>query len=172
MFWNRAEKKKTLLSEPRQHHYVFAHKAMREICAEDAPQFFAIIGSDDKDKFIAWIWGIAEKHVGGPAKDLHVSEIAVSTCRVRDHPTIIVAMPEPRALAEAHLVGIVLTGMPEKGATPGKVGFRYFTLERGSHLDGTARTVLCEWTDDAHLNFGDGPQAETEAFIHAIEQKL
>lgn len=52
------------------------------------------------------------------------------------------------------------------------VPVRYFTLEKGLHLDGGERTVLCEWerhdTGPRHANYGDGPPPEAEAFLAAV----
>lgn len=52
------------------------------------------------------------------------------------------------------------------------VPVRYFTLEKGQNLDGSDRTVLCEWerheTGPRHENFGDGPAPDPEAFLAAV----
>ena len=76
------------------------------------------------------------------------------------------------AAAEAHMVGIILTGVPEDAESESKGSFRYFTLEHGVNLDDSIRTVFCEWDDEGHKNFGDGPLPTVEAFANAIETKL
>jgi hypothetical protein len=81
---------------------------------------------------------------------------------------VIVSMPAPVAVGEAHFVGVVLAEL-----TPGAaVGYRYFTLELGDRGDGSARPVLCEWKGARHLNFGDGPAPEVEAFVAALAARL
>ena len=80
-------------------------------------------------------------------------------------------MPEPRAVAEAYLVGIVLTGFTEE-AGPEDIGFRYFTLEYGFTADQTERTVMCEWENETHYNYGDGPPPEVSQFVQAVEEKI
>ena len=172
MFWNRKPKKPELLSEPRPHHYVLAHHVMREVCADDPLRFFAVIASPERDQFLAWMWDLAGRHAKHRATDMSVDQIRVTTCRLGESPTIVFTLPETRAVAEAHLVGVVLDRLPAEGDVSDTIGFRYFTLEHGTNLDGSARTVLCEWADGNHRNFGNGPAADAEAFLQAIEQKL
>ncbi len=51
---------------------------------------------------------------------------------------------------------------------------RFFTLEHGIDLaTRSACTYLCEWTHEGtHRNHGIGPEAEPEAFVGAILQRL
>ena len=164
------------LKEPRRHHYEFAHLALRQLCANDPLKFFAIFGSEDQRGFVDWIWKTVEDHVGTPAQDMRSDEISIVTCRLADSPAILISMPPPKATAEAHAVGLVLTRTQRELVTEAeadaKPAFRYFTLEAGTNLDGSPRTVLCEWAEESHLNFGDGPAADLDAFGKAIEQKL
>lgn len=37
---------------------------------------------------------------------------------------------------------------------------------------GEAITVLCEWNEGRHMNFGPGPSPEVPALLDAIEPKL
>ncbi|MDK2124067.1 hypothetical protein [Parachitinimonas caeni] len=173
MLWKKKFKAAELLDEPRNVHYVFAHQALRQLCQEDPLRFFAIIGSEEQMDFLAWAWGVTEKNVGEKADGYRVEEVAVTRGRILDRPGIIVQLPQPRATAEAHFVGIVLDVPLSEASPPEKVGFRYFVLECGTHLDGTERTVLCEWTADGdHRNYGDGPAITVQDFVAAIEKRL
>jgi hypothetical protein len=169
MFWHPKKATQTARSEPRDHHYVFAHYTVREVCAQDPLQFFSIIASPEQEQFVAWLWQTTEKRVGRPIIDVDPRQMTITTCRVQELPAVILKMPSPVAAAEAYLVGVLLTGLQEAQDAESKVCFRYFTLEHGANLDGTTRTVLCEWADGGHLNFGDGPRPTVEAFINALE---
>jgi hypothetical protein len=172
MFWNRKKATQATRSEPRDHHYVFAHYTVREVCAQDPMQFFAIVASPKQEKFVAWLWQTTEKRIGKPITDVEPSQMTVTTCRVKESPVVILKMPTPVAAAEAHLVGVLLTDFQQAAESEGKATFRYFTLEHGVNLDGTARTVLCEWDESGHKNFGDGPPPTVEAFANALEGKI
>ncbi len=169
MFWNSKKASKAIRSEPRDHHYVFAHYTVREACAHDPLYFFSILASPDQEKFVAWLWKTTEKRVGRPIADVDPSELTICTCRVGESPAVILTMPSPVANAEAYLLAVLLT-KPRKVSEPEReAAFRYFTLELGANLDGTTRTVLCEWDEDGHKNFGDGPPPTVEEFASALE---
>jgi hypothetical protein len=163
-----------LLSEPRRHHYLFAHRFVRAACAADPLRFFAIMASNEQAQFINHIWRLVCKQLDGrEADDFKMSDIRVSPTRLRNYPAVIITMPEPRALAEAYFVVIVL--FFEIDADNSKLEeppFRYFTLECGMNLDGTDRTVLCEWNKEGHVNFGDGPKPEIGELLDAIKQVI
>ncbi|MES2946501.1 MAG: hypothetical protein V4772_26835 [Pseudomonadota bacterium] len=172
MFWNQKKAIQAVRREPRDHHYVFAHYTVREACAHDPLRFFAIVASPDQELFIAWLWKTTEKRVGKPLIDVDPSELKVITCRVKESPAIILQMPSPVASAEAHLVAVLLTDLQKPIDTETKAAFRYFTLEHGVTLDGSTRTVLCEWDESGHRNFGDGPLPTVEAFATVLEGKI
>jgi hypothetical protein len=71
---------------------------------------------------------------------------------------------------------VVVGGTTPETRQGWNVPVRYFTLERGLTADGGDRTVLCEWamhdTGPRHLNFGDGPDAGADAFLHAVTSQL
>src|SRR5262245_33286090 len=160
MFWKSKPKR---LAEPRVHHYVFAHQVIREVCVSDPLQFFAVMASNEQAKFVAWMWKEAERHAKQGPAGASIKDVKVDTGRIKDLPAVIMPMPATRAMAEAHIIAVVLTGKPTQEAPQPSV--RYFTLEDGERHDGTPRTVLCEWTAKGHANYGDGPQATVQAFV-------
>ncbi|MGW8394691.1 hypothetical protein [Pseudoduganella sp. HUAS MS19] len=172
MFWNRNKTSKATPVDPRDHHYVFAHILVKEVCAQDPLRFFALVASPEQKDFVAWLWEMTAKQVGRPITEFDPGQLEVSTFRVKDAPAILLKMPDPIAAAEAHMVGVILTDFPKDAAAESKGSFRYFTLEHGVNLDGTIGTVLCEWDDEEHKNFGDGPPPTVEAFAGAIEARL
>jgi hypothetical protein len=167
MFWNSTPKR---LVQPRRHHYLFAHQVIREVCASDPLQFFAVIASDEQAKFVAWMWKEAERHAEKGPEGASLRDVKVATGRITDLPAVIMTMPATRAMAEAHLVAAVLMEKPTEQAP--KPGIRYFTLEDGEREDGSPRTVLCEWSEKGHANYGDGPESTVQAFVSAIERLL
>ncbi len=175
MFWKRKKAPAAMLSAPRKLHYTFAHRALREICAEDPLQFFSIMATAERDQFVAWLCARVQERSGGPDNSddtLNAQEIVVATLRLANFPAILVTMPTPRAAAEAHFIGVVLTGALDEDNTQKALAHRYFTLECGINLDSTLRTVMCEWADGSHLNYGDGPPATSDAFLQAMTEKL
>ena len=172
-FWNDEPRKRELLSRPRSHHYMFAHQAVKEMVRADPLQFFSIIASEGQRDFLDWIWDFVCNHLSDEDPgDLIASDIHATTCRIKTYPTILISMPEPRAIAEAHFIAIVLTGELSEAVASDQIEFRYFTLECGAHMDGTERTVMCEWSRDSHLNFGDGPEPDLRKFAEAVEKMI
>lgn len=173
MFWNSKETSESACTEPRDHHYVFSYYTVREACAYDPVQFFALFASPERESFIAWLWQSTEEDVGEPLTDVDPTELAVTTCRVKESPTIILKMPTPTAVTEAHLIGVVLSDLQNAESAAGKPAFRYFTLEYGVGFDNSTRTVLCEWFDNGgRANFGDGPAPTVEAFLVELEGRI
>ena len=160
------------LEEPRRHHYVFAHQALRQACSVDPLSFFAALGSNERDELLGRVLAVTVRHVGEPA-DFTPADLEVITGRIHDWPCAVIRMPVARAAAEAHLICVVLTGIPaaeEQSAAP--LAFRYFTLERSFDFGDGPATVLCEWTEHQHVNFGSGPAVEVGDFVAAIKSLL
>jgi hypothetical protein len=168
VLWNRRKLKR--LAEPRAHHYVFGHVVIRQMCSADSVQFFALMASDEQRKFLAWMWQQAEAHSKEAPQNSSLDDVKVTTCRVKELPTVVITLPATAAMAEAHMVAAVLLDTPTASNPNPKI--RYFTLEEGEASDGSPRTVFCEWTESAHANYGDGPNPNVAAFIQAIEQRL
>jgi len=163
-------KKVKRLSQPRAHHYVFAHHVVRQVCAGDSLQFFSLVASAEQRRFLEWMWKEAERHAKEAPQGATVDDVKVAPCRIKGRPSVVVTMPTTVAMAEAHMVAAVLMDEPTESAPNPPI--RYFTLEDGENMDGSARTVFCEWTEEKHANYGDGPQASAPAFIEAIERHL
>lgn len=161
------------LDEPRPHHYTFAHKALRDACASHPFKFFAIIGSKKRDEYIEYLWSIVCEHCDPMERtDIVADDINVITTRIAENPAIIVLMPQALAIAEAHMVGIVLTDKNPDDKSPDLITYKYFTLEYGTDLEGNIQTVLGEWVNSGHLNRGDGPKNDVNKFIQHIENLI
>jgi hypothetical protein len=162
---------------PRRHHYMFAHVALRQIISQEPTKWVALLHSEKSEEILRQLWDtvyttIHQREPDAPRLD--PLGLCAHPRRIADFPCVIVEMPMPEGTTEAYFVGIVLRvkfeGQP---AVPLAPPLRYFTLERGASLQpGMRRTVLCEWTDTAHLNFGGGPQPTVEAVAEAIAKML
>ena len=62
----------------------------------------------------------------------------------------LITLPAPRDDTEAYFAAIV-------GNEANPLDWGYFVLESSTAIDGSARTVIGEWADGQHLNFGSGP---------------
>ena len=70
---------------------------------------------------------------------------------------VMVKLPEPEAIGEAHLVGCVI------GDKPPTI---IYTLERSFRF-----AIFCAWEDRAHLNYGFGMEVSYDNFQKAILEK-
>ncbi|HEX5015397.1 MAG TPA: hypothetical protein VFV72_14715 [Candidatus Limnocylindrales bacterium] len=79
----------------------------------------------------------------------------------------LITLPAPREDTEAYFAAIV-------GNESNPLDWGYFVLESSTSIDGSARTVIGEWSDGRHLNFGSGPpftgalEDDAVAFIEAV----
>ena len=155
------------------HHYVLAHTAFRKACEGDPLFFFEAIASAKKDDFLRALWRmVCEMCSSSGEPTFDIADVAITTRRINNYPAVIVEMPPPTAVGQAHFVAIVLMIDASADAAPEKPEFTYFTLEKGEELGGTVKTVLGGWKGDMHLNFGDGPPPIQAAFVAAIEEKI
>jgi hypothetical protein len=154
-------------------HYELAHYAIRQTALADPLLFLAIMASPESRRFIDEIFNsVCELFQQVPA--FTSAEIKVYPGRVKGFPCAIIEMPTPTKSPEAYFTGLVAlvdldAGIPEERKN---VAARYFTLEKGVLPDGNPRTVLGEWHESMHGNFGTGPAPTVEAFARAIENHL
>lgn len=163
------------LDDPRCHHYMFAHAALRMAAFENPLAFLGTLASPDANEFLASLMASVSDHCRErqAQADFRVEDLIVHKVRVGSFPCAVVEMPRPRAITEAFFAaGVVLADL-SAGAPPSDVGLRYFTLEKGMHIDGASRTVFCEWTSSgSHLNFGEGPGPALGPFLEAVRELL
>ncbi len=156
------------------HHYVLAHVALKQICFQNPLGFFGLMGSPDREEFLNDLWAQVCKNCDKEGQSsFSIDDVMIDTIRIGDYPAVLVTMPKPHHVTEAHMVCIVLMVPLADMKQNGKVmKIHYFTLEKGATEEGQERTVLCEWDEDTHYNYGDGPDPTPEAFIETIIQRL
>lgn len=167
--------------EPRPHHYRFAHEFLPAYCHHRPLLFFEIMGSPERDPFLAHTWRWVEKDVGEAVTDFDVGETSARVGLLMGSPAVVIRMPAPVASPEALLICVVLVDIPVEEGPPIEAKVRYFTLEYGvvfgAVIDGVVvdRSVdyyLCEWNDGSHLNHGTGTPPTEEAFLLAVSALL
>lgn len=154
--------------EPRPHHYLFAHRILRDLALKLGARMLEMAREDQLTPALEKTWDAAGRKVG-PKDRLSRDGLESSVHRLAFANLVLVRLPSASHAAEAHFVGIAipLTNGAQSGSPP-----RYFVLEFGWELDDQPRTVLCEWTTGEHLNMGNGPPAEASAFIAAVADVL
>lgn len=154
-------------SMPREHHYTLGHIAFRQYCTSNTEHFFTSMVSEDESKdLIQGLWLRVCEECGSPeTTDVDIDELDLLTFSMNGLPTVLICMPETKAVAEAIFVLVVLTNIED-------LSFRYFTLEAGESDDGRDSTVFCEWADEAHINMGEGCEPSTNAFMNLVKEKL
>ncbi|MEC4747522.1 hypothetical protein [Methylomicrobium sp. Wu6] len=160
------------MTEPRNHHYFFAHRFLPQVAFENPARFFDCLVADGND-FLLWLWEQCAAYLE-QSEHLAPDGLSFALERLKDDTVAaLIEMPPPTGVAETYFVAVAY--QPERQRLQqtrlGKT--RYFTLEFSEAFDGRARTVLGEWTSDGnHANFGDGPMAAREAFLNDVIRLL
>lgn len=173
--WSVKRKKDRTPEKRTPHHYVLAHVALRQAAFSDPHRFFTVMASPERQAFLDHLWRkVCERCDKEGAASFTADDVIVHTTRIDDYPTVLIEMPEPGAVAEAHLVCAVLM-VPMKGASTesGEPELRYFTLEKGRRIaTGQEATVLCGWQGGSHVNYGYGCQADPAAFLDRVRDLI
>jgi hypothetical protein len=158
-----------MMENPRNQHYLFAHRALPSIARQDHKQMFGALLSGSRDEFLRDLWNYVGEQL--PEEDrLQPAGLRCSFHRHEGHAIFLVTMPPPAAMPEAHFTALVFGPFTEGSAEKlDEIPFRYLTLEKSHDFStGGETTMLCEWTEDGHHNMGDGPQPTEEAFLGAV----
>lgn len=167
----------------RPHHYAFAHGVLPMVFFEDPVGFLAEVATRGME-ILPRIWSDTFEVVKRHKSDAEMlsSDGLTSTCYGLGSETlaVIISLPPPTELTEAYFVGLVVRPPRKRlfGLLGTKKGLaRFITLELGSNLDDTSRTVVGEWTEDtgadvSHRNFGDGPEPTLGAFAAKLGEMV
>lgn len=130
------------------------------------------------DELLRSLWDDVAKSLrerGTEAPDPYPG-IDVLPLKAGPFPCVVLRMPPPEKVTECHYVSIVLHFDPASEEPTEQTPVSYFTLEKGVSFQGemmkAERTVLCEWTQTAHSNYGDGPRPDAQAFADAVGELL
>jgi hypothetical protein len=155
---------------PRQHHYVFAHRALRAMVTSDPKRGYSAMTGKVAKRLLLDLW----KRVGDLSDEetLPSNGLACSVTQLDDRRTVaIVTMPPAERITEAHFIGVVFIVV--RAPFRRRIQIRYFTLEHSEDLEhGSPTTMLCEWRGETHVNYGEGPEPSEEAFLDALIPRL
>ncbi len=158
-----------LLPPAREQHYIFAHMVLPGMGFSRPGEMLLTLGSDEAADSLKVLWKMAGEDL--PSHERVVPEgLSCFMRKCGDYAIAIITLPKAINTTEAHFTACAfgpVSQVPEGQLH--NLPMRYFTLEVGFTLSGEARTTLCEWTaDPTHLNMGDGPDPEPEAFYNTI----
>lgn len=158
-------------------HYAFAHVDLMGLAFQDPEGTVASLRHDGGRKLVAHLW--AES---GRARGLQVSAEAAAgaapraqSLRVGEYPAVIVELPRPTFPSGAYFVELVLCRIAFAGgaAVERSPVLLYYTLERTHAGANETGTMFCEWLDDGtHLNLGDGPPPDIQAFADVVSERV
>jgi hypothetical protein len=141
------------LPQVREQHYRFAHCVLVDFFCEDAKRLWELLTNAHADHAMLKAWDIAGR--GAPSL---IDPAGLKRCheRLKAGEAVIIKLPEPKSITEAHLVALVRISARKsffRKAQP--KCFRYFTLEQGMDIqDLRGLLIFCEWlADGAHLNY-------------------
>ncbi|HTN75050.1 MAG TPA: hypothetical protein VL096_07380 [Pirellulaceae bacterium] len=156
---------------PRAAHYALAHLALRQIAFDRPETFFGALAMEDAPRFLEAVFKLVDQdsRAQGEVPDFDAGDLHVHPGRIMNHPLVVIELPPPQAVTEAHFVGaVLLIDVESQAPLPEKLNLRYFTLEKAA--DGT---VLGEWTaDGTHRHLGPGGLPERDEFIRQIQAQL
>ncbi len=158
---------------PSRHHYVLAHDAIRGMCQSNPHAFLDAMKSPEKDAVLKDLWDrVCDHCIHSEQPAFGIEDVTIECREVAGMNAVIVIMPPPEDMSEAHFVGIVPTVNVISMDPAVQPTFEYFVLEKTESCTGSG-TMLCKWTHDGrHLNFGPGPKTTVDGFVKAMEETL
>lgn len=150
---------------PRLLYYSFAHRELPYVLLRHGQSFRTAALEGRVAVGIQRLWEGLATDAGSVADAKLIVTSTVHECGGR----LVVLITPPRAehTTEAHFIAVVLDRTDESH-------MRYVILEFGwDVVTGAPRTVLGEWTKDGtHMNFGDGPENNADAFLAAVCERF
>ena len=166
------------LGRARENHYVFAHYLLRDLSDSDPLRFLLTLRSSKGEEFLRGLWNqVTQKSHTNNLCQSNGDDITLVCCRIKEFHCNLITMPEPTRMTECYMIGFLTKLSAVKAhKAPDSVDTRFFTLEKSVHLDGRNRIVLCGWSKEGeswkHVNYGDGPEPNQQAFMNRIFQLL
>lgn len=157
------------------HNRAFAHHYLRD-CVFQHPDLLAILAAPTGQEYLDGMWDRCGEKLDERERNASAGLRVLPTRAVGNYSAILVEIPGPVEIADAHLVAIVF-GQRKRRWPFGRArwNIRYFTLELSLGSGGEDGTIVGEWTwargrPESHVNYGDGPAPEPEAFVAALRR--
>ncbi len=153
------------MAEPRCAHYQLAHAVLPMLMFRDLQLFNTLWGLEDPlpvlAKIAARTRSVCEEV--GENSELDEAALRVHKRRLGRGWCLVIEMPAPLEVTEAFMVGVLRLGDDAE--------LRYFTLEYSPRRP--AQTMVGEWMDpERHVNYGDGPEPDVDAFVAKIASMI
>ena len=150
-------------------HYGAAHVVLPAVFRMQPLTSLASLASPERDDFLSFI--LREASPDRPP-GFSASDFRVHNARIADLPTAVVEFPPPEKTTHVYFVAL-LADIPEDGDVPAdesEIPTRYITLEKTKPMPGieVPETVLGQWVDGGHANFGEGGPATLENFLQRV----
>ncbi|SHG59080.1 hypothetical protein SAMN04488109_0970 [Chryseolinea serpens] len=154
---------------PRAHHYLFAHRELREILFQDLSAFVKLTESSLFGSWLSRLWTKVgdDVYAGGLGAKLPGTALAFESIADGGARYTLITLPTPEAVVEVFFIAIVVCEQPYKY-------YRYLVLEKceeGRVGIGPSAGVLCEWfSDGGRRNHNWYLSPEKELFHSAIKE--
>ena len=157
-------------SDPAVHHGA-AHVVLPAVFRMQPLTALAALASPERDAFLSFI--LREASPDRPP-GFSAADFRVHCARIADLPAAVVEFPPPEKRTHVYFVAL-LADIPEDGDVPteeSEIPTRYITLEKTKPVPGieVPETVLGEWVDGGHANFGEGGPATLENFLQRVKE--
>jgi hypothetical protein len=133
--------------------------------------FIEIAALPESKNCIDYVYKVVAGQCGKPGS-FDASSVKIHRVKVKIYPCVVIELPEPKEITGAFLLALVLPvdlSANEPHYLKSLSG-RYFTLEKARSCANEQRTMLVEWYDAKHLNYGFGPPPNVQAFVEAISR--
>lgn len=159
------------------HHYEFAHVSLREFVFSNTSDLLGARASGRTRQVLTGIWeAVGQERIAQGLTVESAAGLEAQFTTSNGCPCLLVTMSSPAAKLQCFFVAIVFLGK-ESADGPcdedeSRVG--YFTLELGyDEKSNTSCTYVGRWyPDGSRHNYGLGPEAESKAFLSAINEIL
>jgi hypothetical protein len=160
-------------AETRAAHYLFAHTALRQICATDPKYFFKAFASEAQQTYLQLILDQVNEHCQDEPADFSAADIKITMTRNGAYPMLVFSMPQPKVFGECLHVALILLIDLNRETKDEPVEFKFYTQELGKTENQQSIFLFCEWHNDEHVNIGAmNDDSNLEDFALAIKQHL
>lgn len=146
---------------PRSHHYAFVHRMIPSLLEARLEEIISIFIGKEGQNFLEAMWDKCGQLIEEGAPKLPSDGLSYFVEPRSEEPLkVVIQFPRPERITEGHMAALLVWRSGE---------YRYFILEFGVDIFSKENySVLCEWRDGSHLNYGPGPQANPRNFLERV----